>query len=285
MSKPPESPNCDTRPSPTLKNLGRNVETKALHLTSTRTEPIITARDDGARVIAPPADRGCSGAKAPEREQAAVNVRIRPAQPDDAPFLARVCLMASRSHCQRGVWDIILGRPESECLLFLEHLVATETRHPFHYAGFIVGEADSRPGAALSGYDPKELGHDTEELGCAEAGQKTGITLSDWESKQRGISTVSAVRPDDAEEAWIVESVATVPEFRRRGLVDSLLEAILETGRLRGLRVAQVGVFIGNTPALNAYEKCGFRFVDEKRHPDFEAETGCPGIARLLRAL
>ena len=38
---------------------------------------------------------------------------------------------------------------------------------------------------------------------------------------------------------------------------------------------------IGNTSAQYAYERVGFRIVSEKRHPDFEAAIGCPGLAKM----
>ncbi len=41
------------------------------------------------------------------------------------------------------------------------------------------------------------------------------------------------VIPEHAPGAWIVENVATLPEFRRRGLVDRLVEEMLERGRRR----------------------------------------------------
>jgi ribosomal protein S18 acetylase RimI-like enzyme len=44
-------------------------------------------------------------------------------------------------------------------------------------------------------------------------------------------------------------------------------------------------MYIGNFPAQRAYEKHGFKVIDEKRHPDFEAEIGSPGMMRLLRDL
>jgi hypothetical protein len=46
--------------------------------------------------------------------------------------------------------------------------------------------------------------------------------------------------------------------------------------------LAQVSLYIGNMPAQRAYKKVGFEFFDEKRHPDFEAEIGCPGMMRML---
>jgi RimJ/RimL family protein N-acetyltransferase len=42
---------------------------------------------------------------------------------------------------------------------------------------------------------------------------------------------------------------------------------------------------IGNDRAQRAYERAGFRVFGEKRHPDFEAVWGCPGVRALGRAL
>jgi hypothetical protein len=44
-------------------------------------------------------------------------------------------------------------------------------------------------------------------------------------------------------------------------------------------------MYIGNLPAQKAYEKQGFKALDEKRHPAFEREIGSPGMMRLLRDL
>jgi ribosomal protein S18 acetylase RimI-like enzyme len=65
--------------------------------------------------------------------------------------------------------------------------------------------------------------------------------------------------------------------------VHVLLREVLARGRARGHEVLQIGVLIGNHPAQRAYEGAGFRVVDEKRHPDFEAALGCPGIRRMLQ--
>ncbi len=214
-----------------------------------------------------------------------VDVKVRPARIRDAPFLAWVCLASGRSHCQRGVWDMIINRPEQDCLIFLQQLVTTKTRHTFHYENFIIAEVDRQPAAALSGYDPKELGHSRELRGCLEAGRKVGITLFDWWRNRKNISAIGAMRPHAAPGAWIVESGATRPEYRRLGLEKRLLDEMLETGRQRGFRHAEVLIFIGNTVVQKGLEIRGFRVLDEKRHPHFERETGCPGFRRLVRDL
>jgi len=208
-----------------------------------------------------------------------MEIEIRTARPDDASFLGWVIFAAGRSHCPRGVWDIIVGMPENECITFLEHLTVTEAHHMFHYSDFIIAEVDGRPVAALSGYDPKQLAEVGQPL--LEAFQKLGLNGSSRLDNQKGVAAILYCYPEETEGAWI-ESVATLPEVRRRGVINILLEEVLEKGRRLGFGLAQVGVFIGNTPAQNAYEKCGFKVVDEKRHPDFEAETGSPGMKRLL---
>ena len=93
------------------------------------------------------------------------------------------------------------------------------------------------------------------------------------------------VAPHHPSGTWIVENVATHPDHRRQGLVDALLSEMLERGRQRGASLAGIGVMIGNDRAQRAYEKAGFRVSEERRHPDFEALWGCPGIRSMNRAL
>ncbi len=91
--------------------------------------------------------------------------------------------------------------------------------------------------------------------------------------------------PEDTKGAWVVESVAVRPEFRRQGVISALLVEMLERGRRNGYPCAQIGVLINNTPARLAYEKQGFQFHSEKRNSEFEAVFGSPGIAKLMLGL
>ena len=67
--------------------------------------------------------------------------------------------------------------------------------------------------------------------------------------------------------------------------MSKLLEAVLQQGRDKGFRRAQVNIYIGNVAAQRLYEKHGFVVTDEMRDPYFEAEIGSPGMARMLREL
>ena len=84
---------------------------------------------------------------------------------------------------------------------------------------------------------------------------------------------------------WLIEHVATLPEYRGRGLVQALIVHALAAGRAAGFARASISFLIGNEVAERAYAKAGFAFAEEKRDPEFEALTGAPGFRRFVRAI
>jgi len=212
-------------------------------------------------------------------------VRIVDATRAHAPFLAWVTLTAFRSQLERGFWDFMLDGDEAYKLRYLEALATTKQLPWVHYSTFIVAEVDGRPASALCGYFEHELGGPTLRLAGIEANRKTGRTEEQAAAGFERAKSIMSVLPEHPAGAWIVENVATLPEFRRRGLVDRLMEEILERGRKRGATVSDISVFIGNEPAQRAYEKCGFVAVAEKLDSEFEAVYRTPGTRTLRRSL
>jgi translation initiation factor 4G len=199
-----------------------------------------------------------------------------------APLVAWVCLAAARSHLPRGFWDYYLETGESECLKYLEALATTARPHLFHYSAFLVAEVSGQPAAALCAYFDEELGFQALGAVMPEVDRDLGRPP---ELAQQGMARMGhflSVTPEHPPRTWIVENVATLPEFRRQGLVSRLLDVALARGASRGASISDIGVFIGNDPAQLAYEKAGFAAVSEKRNAQLEREWGTAGI-RLLR--
>jgi translation initiation factor 4G len=194
-----------------------------------------------------------------------------------------VILAAFRSHLERGFWDFMLPETDAEILRYLEALTTSRALHFVHLPLFIVAEVDGEPAAALSGYFDEEHGGMRLIDGMAEADTATG-RVPDPEAVGRAVTILNVV-PEHVPGAWIVEGVATRSEFRRRGLVDALMQEIMERGRKRRAAVSDIGVFIGNDSAQRAYQKAGYEVVDEKTHPEFEAVYKTPGIRTLRRVL
>jgi len=212
-----------------------------------------------------------------------MNPKIRAGRPDDADFLARVMMLASRGHLRRGVWDLIAGGSEENCLDYLRRLAISEPVSLCHYSSFIVADYDHRPAAALCGFDPRAGGWQTLGDAMQNVQRELGWTKEDEKASAARTAPVWQCTFDTLEGAWVVESVATLPEFRHRGLADALISEILEAGRVRRHRIAQLTILIGNVAAQRAYEKAGFSVRDEKRHRDFEAALGAPGFMRMVR--
>lgn len=211
-----------------------------------------------------------------------MSVYIREGKLSDATFLAWVMQEAGRSHLESGIWDCALPGPEAERLGYIEQLVRTEDHTFCHYAKFLVAEVDGIPAAALTAYKPDQ---EVREISIKVLHQilvKAGWTEQQIGKMMQSFAPLQTCEPEVPENAWIIDFVATRKEFRRRGLVSALLAAVLEKGRQQGHKISQVAILIGNTPAQRVYEKAGFKVVDEKRHPDFDAALGCPGIARLV---
>ena len=104
------------------------------------------------------------------------------------------------------------------------------------------------------------------------------------EAWTRGAYVFTCTTPE-SQDLWTIENVATRPKSRGRGLAGALLGQAFERGRERGYGAAQLSFVIGNRPAEWAYLKAGFSLAEERRHPQFEAVTGAPGLKRLVRPL
>ena len=213
-----------------------------------------------------------------------MNLKLRNAGTTDARFLAWLILTAGRAHVKRGIWEVVLGLPEEDCLRFLEALAITKTPHLFHHSCYLLAETESGPASGLGGYDPDLLGYPRLMEALPEVYGKLNKV------PPKGMAggeppRITACIPPALEGAWTIDSVATLPAYRRKGIVDRLLDKVLDLGREKGYRQAQISIYMGNTPAQRAYEKHGFRLLDEWPDPYFEKEIGSPGMARLIRDL
>jgi ribosomal protein S18 acetylase RimI-like enzyme len=208
-------------------------------------------------------------------------VQIRPANSNDAEFLAWVILSASRGDGARGLWDLMIGADESGCLDFLRRLAIAEPRSLYHYDSFLIADVDGERAAALCGFETRNA---WEIVGQAMAKVQHDLGWTEAESVasyQRVAPIWTECMPPDIGADFAIENVATVPQFRRRGLVTALINDMLDGASQRGCSLAQITTFIDNAAARSAYEKSGFQVRDEKRCTEVQEILGVPGFVRL----
>ena len=210
-----------------------------------------------------------------------LDIKIRPAREDDAGFLSWLILTAGRAHVKKGIWEAILSETEKKCLNFLRELSVTKIPHYFHYSSYLLAEVDRAPVAGLGGYDPAVLGNSALWQALPEVFSKLGSETVGMYRSNESPRIVSCV-PDTVKGAWVIDSVAAVQRFRRKGIVSKLLKEIMGQGRKKGFKLAQINIYIGNVAAQRLYEKHGFKVIHEVHDPYFEAEIGSPGMACML---
>jgi ribosomal protein S18 acetylase RimI-like enzyme len=211
--------------------------------------------------------------------------RTRPATVADADFVAWAMQESARSHMPKGLWDIVFPGSEEERLAILIKLATTDRQHFAHTKLFRILEEDGEPAVAMCGYEYAEHGFEQLALGMAEALPQLGWTpeqLAAIGERTKSFVATGYLNPDGV---WIIEWVATVPEFRGRGLVRKLMLEVLDEGKQRGFNRAQIGYILGNLRAKSAYEGVGFEWLEDHCHPSFEADYGEPGLARMQRDL
>lgn len=213
------------------------------------------------------------------------SIQIRRARLRDAEFLAWVTLSASRSQFTLGLWDRIIGADDRGCLDYLARLAVAEPRSLYHYENFLVAEAKGQPAAALCGFQMRADTWTVLTEAMSAVQKDIGWSKADVAASQQRFAPIWACFPQDVGADWVIENVATKPEYRRQGLASALLGAMVREGVERGRQLAQITLYIGNDSARTAYEKLGFRFSDQTRCPALEPLFGAVGFVRLLRKL
>jgi ribosomal protein S18 acetylase RimI-like enzyme len=209
---------------------------------------------------------------------------IRPAKPQDAVTVARLMYIAGQGHVEPSVYDLMIPGPPGpteERLSLLERLFVADNDSMFHYSHCMVTEVDGDVTASLAALDKE----DGRRRKSAAALAKIGWTEREFDLMNEAMRPVFRVTPPIPEGAWIIENVATLSEYRRRGLANALLTAALSEGRRRGFACTQLSCFIGNIPAQKAYEKVGFGVTGQYKDRPFEKIFGCPGMSRLVLEL
>jgi ribosomal protein S18 acetylase RimI-like enzyme len=201
------------------------------------------------------------------------SVLIRKAGREDADFLAWIILAASRGHLARGWFDIALDQSESRSLEFLRRLSITNAPSWWHYSRFVVAEVAGKPAAALSAFRAGEA-YPLSQAAMSETAESLGVPIAEQSAVWQRGAYIFLCAMDGQDDSWTVENIATLPSYRGRGLTTALLARVIEDGRARRLKEAQITFLIGNQPAERTYRKAGFDFAGERRP---RVRSGCRG--------
>ena len=219
-----------------------------------------------------------------DKEPMSDDILIRSARPEDADMLAWTILAAARSHVPLGWLDIALRQPRDSCLDYVRRLTLTQARSWWHYSRFLVSEIDGNFASALCAFRAGDA-YPQSAIAMAEAADSLGWSEQDQKAMRERSAFVFSCMMETDDDFWVLENIATLPKHCGRGLAQALIRYALLIGQSKGLRQAQITFLSGNEAAERTYIKAGFKFADEKCHPDFEAAIGARGLRRYIRDL
>jgi len=143
------------------------------------------------------------------------DIKVRIAEDRDANFLSWLILTAGRAHVRKGIWEVILGIPEKQCLHFLRLLSTTVIPHFFHHSCYLVADVDSVARAGLGGYDPTISGNSALFQALPEVLQRLGGGAPSM-SQDGAPPRILKCIPEPVEGAWMIDSVVRSRSFADR---------------------------------------------------------------------
>jgi GNAT superfamily N-acetyltransferase len=212
-----------------------------------------------------------------------MSITIRPATEADAPFLATVLQAAESSGAANSTYQCLFDIAPASigellCTIQSEELEGSELGWP----NYLIAEAGGAAVAACAGW-----------VEAAEEGPSAMIKASvlphfvgadTWRASAEKLKIFSEVAIERRPGTIQLESFYVAPEWRGHGLAGRLIDAHIE--RLRAAHpeadVAQIQFVAGNTPAQKAYEREGFRVVQESWTDNPAIRRFIPGNGKVM---
>lgn len=213
-------------------------------------------------------------------------VLIRQACDKDIPFLAWVMSTAARSHLSKNPWNIIFNESEARTLALLERTIQIPELYWSYLSNFWVIESEGSPAAAMCAFAPSSVpDQDLSSLQCSVVSRESDYYEHKLDEIKQRLAIATLGLPEELHDAWGIESVAVLPEFQGKGLIDQLFEHVFEQGKMQGYQYAQIMCLIGNDQAQQAFERNGFKAVSQKTNVEFEALFGTSGAMLMVKGI
>lgn len=188
-------------------------------------------------------------------------ITVKQAEKTDCSFLATIILLAESTGYEVTCYKKMFGKTMSELLPTFEKMIDNEKDgHPLTYRSYMVAYIDDIPAAAISVYKEGEFG-DSNHL-------MTGALMTVFDRKSVALAFGFLKNHNDISiqkkaNTLQIDCVATLPDFRGKGLLKELMKTAEEKGRQLNVNEIQIQVWKKNEAAIAVYEKAGYKIVHE----------------------
>ncbi|MCD6017988.1 MAG: acetyltransferase, superfamily protein [Bacteroidetes bacterium] len=188
-------------------------------------------------------------------------ITVRKAEKTDCHFLARIILLAESTGFEITSYTGMFGKTTEELVPSFEKMIDNDTDgHPLTYKSYLIACVDGIPASAISVYKEGEFGDSNHLMtGALMTGfDRKSVALAFGFLKNHGDITIQKT-PGTLQ----IDCVATMPEYRGKGLLKELMKAAEQRGKELNTGEIQIQVWKKNEGAVAAYEKAGYKIVKE----------------------
>ena len=198
----------------------------------------------------------------------------RKAQSADGDFIATLMLQSSREGKKVGIFDAIFDTSDdSELIQKMTRLTQSEYKSAYHHSNFLIAVEDGADVGILCNYEARIANTDTLTKALAHIGVD--------ESYLERLTPYLLCLPTFDRQTWVLDFMKVIDEAHEYTILKELISKSLLSARLKGYAKAQTIIEIGDGERKLAYEKLGFRYVDEKHSDDYLVAFGRSGIMRM----
>jgi len=188
-------------------------------------------------------------------------ITIKQAEKKDCSFIAKIILLAESTGYEITSYTKMFGKTMDELLPAFEKMIDNETDgHPLTYKSYLVAYLDGEPASAISVYKEGENG-DSNHL-------MTGALMTGFDRKSVAsafgfLKNHNDISIQKKQNTLQIDCVATLPEFRGKGLLKELMKAAEEKAKQLHVNEIEIQVWKKNEAAVVVYEKSGYKIVQE----------------------
>lgn len=206
---------------------------------------------------------------------------IREATSKDSKFLSQVVLQAGRSHTKKSIWDVSIEDTDENILKFIEQVTIVGDDHFCHHSKFHILEVGVLAVSAAASYFTSEKMMMNSGAALVEAAQRLSWSESKLKRLFEGMALWSKGVPEIQGDSFVIEWVATLPQYQRRGYAHDLVDLKLAQAKTHGFKSAYLHMQAGNKPAQSAYERKGFSVINSRENQEFSEVVGNSGLVLM----
>ena len=188
-------------------------------------------------------------------------ITIRKANANDCNFIAKIILLAESTGFEITSYTKMFSKTNDELLPYFEKIINNETDgHPLTYKSYLIACIDNVPVSAISVYKEGEFG-DSNHL-------MTGALMTGFDRKSVALAFGFLKNHSDISiqkkiNTLQIDCVATLPEYRGKGILKQLLAETEKIAHNSQLNEIQIQVWKKNDGAVKVYEKSGYKISTE----------------------